>query len=94
MNDENKWERLTRWARRTRRIEGDAAPYGFANRVAAIWDAGEAPVLPNVWEWLSIRSVAVAMAIMLGTLFVNYDLLSQGFEIEVSVADSIEGPIL
>jgi len=94
MTEENKWERLTRWARRTRKIEGAAAPYGFSDRVAAIWAAGEAPLIPNWWEWLSIRSVAVAMVIMLGTLAANHDVLSQGFEIEVSMMDSVEGPIL
>ncbi|MGB0581903.1 MAG: hypothetical protein ACPGVU_19585 [Limisphaerales bacterium] len=94
MTKENKWERLSRWARRERKIEGEGAPYGFSNRVAAIWAAGEAPLIPDWWEWLSIRSVVVAMVIMLGTLAVNHDVVAHGFEIDVSMMDSMEEPIL
>lgn len=69
-------------------------PFGFATRVAAVWAAGARPAFPNVWEWLSIRSVVVAVGVMALTLAFNADLFAGGTAIEVSVVDTVDGPIL
>ncbi len=94
MNDEDKLQKLTRWAIAAHCVEGGPAPFGFATRVAARWAAGKPPTVAGIWEWFSLRSVAIALGIMLLTIFVNHDLLSDGFTPEVSVADSIAGPLL
>jgi len=92
MNSEEKLNKLTDWARSAHRVDSSPAPFGFATRVAARWAA--AARLPDVWEWLSVRSLAVALTIMLATLIANHDLLTDGFTIEVTVADSVTGPLL
>lgn len=92
MNSEEKLKRLTEWAQTAHRVEGGPAPFGFSTRVVARWVTDNAQT--NLWEWFSVRSVAVAVCIMLATIVVNHDLLSDGFELNVTVADSVEGPLL
>ena len=94
MQASEKWEKLSGCARACPGDQDLVPPFGFSTRVAAIWAAGARPLVPNMWEWLSVRSVAVAFGVMLITLAFNTDLLSRGFMIEVSVVDTIDGPIL
>lgn len=94
MKPPEKWNRISLVARAAKDMRDTSPPYGFATRVAAVWAAGARPVLPNVWEWLSIRSVFVALCIMAVTLAWNADLFTGGATIEVSVVDTITGPIL
>lgn len=94
MSNEDKWLKLAGWAAAGRKIEGSQAPLGFSTRVAARWAAGEIPEAPNLWELFSVRSMFVALSIMVATVFVNYEVFSQGLGVEITLVDSIEGPIL
>ncbi len=88
------WERLADLAKAGRPALPESAPFGFATRIIARWKDGYQPSSVPLWEWFSIRTVAVATAIMLATLFVNYDLLTQGWNLNVTIADGITGPLL
>ena len=94
MNPTEKWNRIRSVARQASDERGNQAPFGFAPRVAALWAAGARPILPDLWEWLSIRSVLVAVSVMLLTLALNADLFTGGAALEVSVVDTLTGPVL
>ncbi|MBL6764735.1 MAG: hypothetical protein ISQ14_07255 [Verrucomicrobiae bacterium] len=94
MPNPDHWEKLSDCARAAEDHRDLSAPFGFSTRVAALWAAGARPLVPNMWEWMSVRSVAVALGVMALTLAFNSDLFSRGFSIEVSVIDTIDGPIL
>ena len=94
MQNPDQWNKLADCARAAADDRDLSAPYGFSTRVAAIWAAGARPVLPNMWEWLSIRSVGVAFSVMALALALNSDLLANDLTIDVSVVDTVEGPIL
>jgi hypothetical protein len=95
MNPTNHWKKLADWARRdTPTAKHQTAPYGFASRVAARWARGDIQTVPNLWERFSLRFVAVATAIMLTTIVLNYDLMVEGVTPDVGLADAIETPLL
>ena len=94
MNTPEKWSKVAACAGATVEERDTTAPYGFATRVAAVWAAGSRPLIPNMWEWLSIRSVAVALGVMALTLAWNADLFAGDYALDVGVADFITGPIL
>ncbi len=94
MKDDDKWLKLAGWAAAGRKIDGSPAPLGFSTRVAARWAAGEIPDTPNLWELFSVRSMFIALSIMVATVFVNYDIFSRGLDVEITMVDSIEGPLL
>lgn len=94
MNTPEKWNKVAACAGTTAQRQDLSVPYGFATRVAAVWAAGARPLIPNMWEWLSIRSVAVALGVMALTLAWNADLFAGDYALDVGVADSITGPIL
>jgi hypothetical protein len=62
--------------------------------VAARWARGDIQTVPNLWEHFSLRSVAVATVIMLTTISLNYDLLTEGITPDVGITDAIETPLL
>lgn len=71
------WWRLTAAARQTPLTRDEAAPYGFATRVAArAWTGNALPVssLFPQWSW---RALGVATVLALATLAVNYEALAQ-----------------
>ncbi|MFT4688497.1 MAG: hypothetical protein ACI9OD_000694 [Limisphaerales bacterium] len=95
MNPTNHWKKLAAWGCRGAPTPTDAtAPCGFASRVAARWARGDIQTVPNLWEHFSLRSVAVATVIMLTTISLNYDLLTEGITPDVGITDAIETPLL
>lgn len=69
----------------------DAAPFGFATRVVAHWQAHPEPPVSVLWQRLALR-VLGAMALILLSL-AAYDVLSMGNDslqppVENAVADS------
>ncbi|MGY8672549.1 MAG: hypothetical protein ACKVHO_08165 [Verrucomicrobiia bacterium] len=62
--------------------------------MAARWARGDIQTVPNLWEHFSLRSVAVATVIMLTTISLNYDLLTEGITPDVGITDAIETPLL
>jgi hypothetical protein len=72
MNDfDNKWQRLVALARQAPDPRDDAAPLGFATRVAA--RALAEPASPwLIFEKLTLRGLAVAAALMVAALALNF----------------------
>jgi hypothetical protein len=87
MKNEMQWERLTKLARQAQRSESTEAPYGFATCVAANWQSAEPVSLETVWEFLSLRSLALAAVVMVVSLGINYDLLSGDWSHELAMTD-------
>jgi len=89
------WQKLARLARQAPKPAEDAAPFGFATRVAARWAGGESPP-PSAWDVLevfSLRSLVVAGALMVAVLFVSYDVTTPGWTQQYTVADATFDPI-
>lgn len=72
------WQKLAACAARPP-VEGAAAPPWFAARVVARWRAGELPLPISPWEVLSLRSVAVAVLVLLLALTANYEVVHEPF---------------
>ena len=71
------WSRLARHAAEAP-AEDETLPYGFATRVVAGWQAGLAELEAGIWrtrETFAWRGAAIAMAITLAAVALNYDLL-------------------
>lgn len=80
MNDfARSWNRLTGLARRaTAADEAVAAPPGFATRVAALWLDSQRPAREGtLWEWFSLRSLAVAASLMVVAVAATWPGISQ-----------------
>lgn len=88
------WQRLARAAGQAGGATPVTAPHGFAHRVIARWLATEKPSVVCLWEWLCLRTSAVACAVMLATLFLNFDAVSLDWTRNLSVADSLAGPLI
>ena len=93
MNEfDHRWQRGVEAARRAESAPSDEAPFGFATRVVAQWQAHPEPSLALLWQRLAWR-VLGAMALVLVTL-AAYDALSMGSDaplpppVENAVADS------
>ena len=89
------WQKLARLARQVSKPAEAAAPFGFATRVGARWAAGESPA-PSTWDVLeqfSLRSLAVAGALMVAVGFASYDLATPGWTQQYTVADATFDPL-
>jgi hypothetical protein len=76
LNDPSQpWSRLTAAARRVRDERDEAAPYGFATRVAALAFLPERP-LASLFERFALRAVGVASLLALFSIVLNYQALS------------------
>ncbi|MBI3878754.1 MAG: hypothetical protein HY301_01650 [Verrucomicrobia bacterium] len=76
-NADNLWKKLVTAAKQTP-VPDPGAPFGFSTRVVARWLAGGKPQ-PSVWELLSMRSLAVAVTVMLICVGVNYQVVEDQF---------------
>jgi hypothetical protein len=86
MNEfERRWKLGTRIARTDAPIVSDAAPFGFATRVVAEWQAHPEPSLIALWQRLSLRVLGVMVLIFLA--LVAYGAFT------VSGDNSIEPPV-
>ena len=93
MNEfEERWKQGVKAARfAASETQSDAAPFGFATRVVAHWQAHPEPPVSVLWQHLALR-VLGAMALILISL-AAYDALSMGNDslqppVENAVADS------
>jgi len=90
MKSNEPWEKLTQAARQARPEASTEAPFGFATRVVARWQAAEPVTLESVWQVLSLRSLAVAALLMVASLTVNYDLMAgEDWTQDLAMADSV-----
>jgi hypothetical protein len=78
MNNEEKWPKLARLARKAPMASLPGMPYGFSTRVVARWQSSAKSAMPTLWEWFSVRGLLVACAVMALALGLNYDLLAEG----------------
>jgi hypothetical protein len=90
MKANDHWQKLARAARLAPQPPATGAPYGFATRVVARWQADEAPATPSPWEWLSIRALAVAALLMVAALGTSFDLLGQDWTPEAPADDVLQ----
>ena len=95
MNEfKERWKRGVHAARLAEETSGaptDEAPFGFATRVVAQWQAHPEPPVSVLWQRIALR-VLGAMALILLSL-AAYDALSMGSDslqppVENAVADS------
>ena len=68
------WQRLTAAARRAPADRDPVAPYGFATRIAAMGLAQEPA--PSLFASFSLRALAVACLLMVGSVAANYSLIT------------------
>lgn len=82
---DNAWVRLARRAGEARPAP-EALPYGFATRVLAQWKGGKAESPIAFLEWLTVRGLAVALFILLGSAAFGYESLIGVFTGETAIA--------
>lgn len=84
------WLRLATAARSARDDRDDAAPYGFATRVAALGLAAPAAPLPRaLLEKLALRGLFAACALSVAAVVFGYSALMSDQEIEVVSGDTV-----
>lgn len=84
------WQRLIKAARTAPRPETPAAaPYGFAGRVVARWQAAPSPSLLGVWEFLSVRVLAFGCAVMVISLVTGYGVIREEWVETPSVTETV-----
>jgi hypothetical protein len=75
MNDiEQTWVRLVSAARQAQTPGVTEIPPGFATCVIAKWKTTLNS--PSVWEFLSVRALAFAFLLMVGSIAVNYNVIN------------------
>jgi hypothetical protein len=83
------------WPRLAARVRADhhtlldeQAPLGFATRVVAQWKTHPREATVALLEWLTMRGLAVAVVILLGSAAFSYDTLLGIFTGETALAGS------
>jgi hypothetical protein len=87
-NMDQNWRKLVETARHAATETAPAAPFGFSTRVAARWLAGGRPLL-SAWELLSLRSLGLALLVMLVSLGVSFSAVQDQFTPEPAVPADI-----
>lgn len=86
---ERAWPRLAATVRASATAQPDAeAPFGFATRVVAQWKTHPREASVALLEWLTMRGLAVAVVILLGSAAFSYDTLLGIFTGETALAGS------
>jgi hypothetical protein len=81
---ENAWSKVARLAAAAPADATDA-PFGFASRVVAAWQANRRETTLAAFEWLTLRGLAVALLIFAGSAAFGYETVSEMFTGETSV---------
>jgi hypothetical protein len=84
-HSERAWPRLAARAAQTSQPDAEA-PLGFATRVVAQWKANPKQVSVPLLEWLTLRGLAVAVVILLGSAAFGYDTVVGVFTGETALA--------
>jgi hypothetical protein len=94
VNDPQKsWQRLVAAARQAPPPAGDeAAPYGFATRVAALAFARPDPG-PSIFARYSLRAAAVAGLLALAAVAANYTAIKGAFDDEGAPVNPTDDPV-
>ncbi len=72
---ENAWSRLSRLAAPVP-AENTELPFGFPSRVVAAWRANRRETTLAAFEWLTLRTLAVALLIFAGSAAFGYETLA------------------
>jgi hypothetical protein len=72
---EHAWSRLSQLAA-SAPAEDASLPFGFAGRVVASWKSNRRETTLAAFEWLTLRSLAVAVVIFAGSAAFGYDTVS------------------
>lgn len=83
------WRRLVKAACTAPRPAAMEAPYGFATRVVARWQAAPVPSLLGVWEFLSLRVLAFGCAAMVISLVTGYGVIREELVETPSVTEAV-----
>jgi hypothetical protein len=81
---ENAWNKVAQLAAAAPADAADA-PFGFASRVVAAWQANRRETTLAAFEWLTLRGLAVALLIFAGSAAFGYETVSEVFTGETSV---------
>ncbi|MFT3780400.1 MAG: hypothetical protein QM790_00190 [Nibricoccus sp.] len=76
------WQRLVTAARQAPVTTNEAAPYGFATRVAALAMAAERPTLLSSINRFSWRALALSLMVMAVSIATNYSSISTNSDTE------------
>jgi hypothetical protein len=82
---ENAWTKVAQLAAAAP-ADATGAPFGFASRVVAAWQANRRESTLAAFEWLTLRVLAVALLIFAGSAAFGYETVSEMFTGETSVA--------
>ena len=86
---ERAWPRLAAHVRASQEdapLPAADAPLGFATRVVAQWKSHPREASVALLEWLTLRGLAVAVVILLGSAALSYDTLIGVFTGETAMA--------
>jgi hypothetical protein len=81
---ENAWNKVAQLAAAAPADVANA-PFGFASRVVAAWQANRRETTLAAFEWLTLRGLAVALLIFAGSAAFGYETVSEVFTGETSV---------
>jgi hypothetical protein len=81
---ENAWNKVAQLAAAAPADAADA-PFGFASRVVAAWQANRRETTLAAFESLTLRGLAVALLIFAGSAAFGYETVSEMFTGETSV---------
>ena len=86
------WSRLVAAARRVESTRDDAAPYGFATRVAALALAQERS-LASLFDRFALRALGVACLLAVASVAINYSAVNRPQTNEEPVAAATDDPM-
>jgi hypothetical protein len=84
---EQAWNKLAQLAAEAP-AEPVEVPFGFAGRVIASWKSDRRETTLAVFEWLTVRGLAVALVIFAGSAAFGYETVADVFAGETSVVSS------
>jgi len=88
------WQRLVAAARRAPEEGGDeAAPYGFATRVAALALSAEHPAHAALAPRLWLRAAGLACLLAVAAVAANYSVIASAFEEDQPMAATMDDPV-
>jgi hypothetical protein len=82
------WSKLTRLAA-TAPPESADMPFGFATRVVAQWREQPREASFAMLEWLTVRGLAIAALILLGSAVIGYEAIAGVVTGETSMAGGL-----
>ncbi len=85
-SSDHAWSRLSRLAGPVT-AENTDLPFGFASRVVAAWQANRRETTLAAFEWLILRTLAVALLIFAGSAAFGYETLAGVITGETPVVD-------